>query len=437
MSDDLFARTRVHGTRCATRGDVQPAGRCRAEGRGDARARVGAWRHGDKRGAGRGARARVRRRPSSQRRSSRICATLPDVAEAEAAGPGFVNIRLRPSVARDAAGDPRAPASVRRQPRWERAQGQRGIRFREPDRADAYWPLPWRGRGDALANLLGKAGYDVTKEYYINDAGAQVTALAWAAYWRYLQAIGTPLDRGDIRRRSAGRAAIWRRLPGPGRGTLAAEYGRRSRRPISASRHPIRGSTRCATSPSAAMMQRDPRRISRLLGVTQDCVRLRARVGARAARSMRRSSGLTAAGWSTRACWSRRRARRRTIGSRASNRCSAPRNSATTWIGRCANATARTLTLPTTSPITPIRSQRGFRRADRCVGRDHGGYVSRMKAAVQAVSGDSGARGGAVPDRACAARRPAGAHVEARRHLRDAARPDRGGRARTRCGSPC
>ena len=55
--------------------------------------------------------------------------------------------------------------------------------------------------GDALANLLAKAGYAVTKEYYINDAGAQVTALAWAAYWRYLQALGTPLTRRGIRRR--------------------------------------------------------------------------------------------------------------------------------------------------------------------------------------------------------------------------------------------
>jgi arginyl-tRNA synthetase len=52
--------------------------------------------------------------------------------------------------------------------------------------------------GDALANLLRKAGYGVTKEYYINDAGAQVTALAWAAYWRYLQAIGTPLDEAGF-----------------------------------------------------------------------------------------------------------------------------------------------------------------------------------------------------------------------------------------------
>ncbi|HEY5300194.1 MAG TPA: arginine--tRNA ligase, partial [Acetobacteraceae bacterium] len=48
--------------------------------------------------------------------------------------------------------------------------------------------------GDALANLLAKAGYEVTKEYYVNDSGAQVVALAWAAYWRYLQAIGTTLS---------------------------------------------------------------------------------------------------------------------------------------------------------------------------------------------------------------------------------------------------
>jgi arginyl-tRNA synthetase len=52
--------------------------------------------------------------------------------------------------------------------------------------------------GDALANLLAKAGYDVTKEYYVNDAGAQVLALAWAAYWRYLQALGTKLTEAEF-----------------------------------------------------------------------------------------------------------------------------------------------------------------------------------------------------------------------------------------------
>ena len=52
--------------------------------------------------------------------------------------------------------------------------------------------------GDALANLLSKAGYAVTKEYYINDAGAQVAALAWAVYWRYLQALGTSLTETEF-----------------------------------------------------------------------------------------------------------------------------------------------------------------------------------------------------------------------------------------------
>ncbi len=44
--------------------------------------------------------------------------------------------------------------------------------------------------GDALANLLDKAGYDVTKEYYINDAGAQVDKLGQSTYLRYREALG-------------------------------------------------------------------------------------------------------------------------------------------------------------------------------------------------------------------------------------------------------
>ncbi len=48
--------------------------------------------------------------------------------------------------------------------------------------------------GDALANLMIKAGYDVTKEYYVNDAGNQVIALGWAAYWRYLRAVTLDAD---------------------------------------------------------------------------------------------------------------------------------------------------------------------------------------------------------------------------------------------------
>ena len=51
--------------------------------------------------------------------------------------------------------------------------------------------------GDALAALLAKAGFAVQREYYINDAGAQVDVLARSAYLRYREALGE-----DGRRRS-------------------------------------------------------------------------------------------------------------------------------------------------------------------------------------------------------------------------------------------
>ena len=44
--------------------------------------------------------------------------------------------------------------------------------------------------GDALANLLAFAGFDVMREYYINDAGAQVDVLARSAFLRYREALG-------------------------------------------------------------------------------------------------------------------------------------------------------------------------------------------------------------------------------------------------------
>ena len=50
--------------------------------------------------------------------------------------------------------------------------------------------------GDALCNLLQFAGYDVTREYYVNDAGAQVDALARSAFLRYREALGEAI--GEI-----------------------------------------------------------------------------------------------------------------------------------------------------------------------------------------------------------------------------------------------
>ena len=55
--------------------------------------------------------------------------------------------------------------------------------------------------GDALASLLAFAGYDVTREYYINDAGAQVDVLARSAYLRYREALRRG-HRRDSRRAS-------------------------------------------------------------------------------------------------------------------------------------------------------------------------------------------------------------------------------------------
>jgi len=50
--------------------------------------------------------------------------------------------------------------------------------------------------GDVLASLLAKVGYDVTREYYINDAGSQVDTLARSAYLRYREALGKTI--GEI-----------------------------------------------------------------------------------------------------------------------------------------------------------------------------------------------------------------------------------------------
>jgi len=51
--------------------------------------------------------------------------------------------------------------------------------------------------GDALANLLAFAGHDVTREYYINDAGAQVDVLARSAFLRYREALGETITIPD------------------------------------------------------------------------------------------------------------------------------------------------------------------------------------------------------------------------------------------------
>ena len=79
--------------------------------------------------------------------------------------------------------------------------------------------------GDAVANLLSKTGYVVTKEFYVNDAGAQVTALAWAAYWRYLQALGSTMTEEAFAEQVPGGLQYRGEYLVPVGLKLAAEYG--------------------------------------------------------------------------------------------------------------------------------------------------------------------------------------------------------------------
>ncbi len=122
-----------------------------------------------------------------------------DVAAAEVAGPGFINLRLHKQAFRA-----QLPVILAAGQAYGDSAAGQGTRVNvEYVSANPTGPMHighCRGAvvGDALSNLLAKAGYAVTKEYYINDAGAQVIALAWAAYWRYLQALGTTLSQDEF-----------------------------------------------------------------------------------------------------------------------------------------------------------------------------------------------------------------------------------------------
>jgi arginyl-tRNA synthetase len=137
--------------------------------------------------------------PQIARQLAEALGAHPWVARAEPAGPGFVNASFRADFLR-----PQLATILRAGTAYGDSDALAGRVINvEYVSANPTGPLHighCRGAvvGDALAALLAKAGARVTREYYINDAGAQVDALAWAAYWRYLQAIGTPLSEQDF-----------------------------------------------------------------------------------------------------------------------------------------------------------------------------------------------------------------------------------------------
>ncbi len=116
---------------------------------------------------------------------------LPAVEEVSVAGPGFINIRLTPS-----AWQAVVPAILSEGTGFGNSTIGKNERINvEYVSANPTGPMHVghaRGAvvGDSLALLLLKAGYSVTKEYYINDAGAQVEKVARSAYLRYREACG-------------------------------------------------------------------------------------------------------------------------------------------------------------------------------------------------------------------------------------------------------
>jgi arginyl-tRNA synthetase len=114
-----------------------------------------------------------------------------DIASLDIAGPGFINLKLREEFW------PRVLSAILTEGEsYGRADLGKGEKVNvEYVSANPTGPMHvghTRGAvfGDALANLLDFSGFDVTREYYVNDAGAQVDVLARSAFLRYREALG-------------------------------------------------------------------------------------------------------------------------------------------------------------------------------------------------------------------------------------------------------
>jgi arginyl-tRNA synthetase len=119
------------------------------------------------------------------------------IAKVDVAGPGFINFTLHPRAWAEELRVVLAAGSD--YGRSEMGQGEKvNVEYVSANPTGPMHVGHGRGAvfGDALANLLAFAGYAVTREYYINDAGAQVDVLARSAFLRYREALGE--DIGPI-----------------------------------------------------------------------------------------------------------------------------------------------------------------------------------------------------------------------------------------------
>ena len=215
------------------------AGRGSCARRGRAAARSEPRRHGDQRrhgaGEGRGQEAartgREDRRSIARRRHDRPRSTSP--------APGFINLTLKPHVWGEelrvvlAAGKEYGRSDI--------GDGEKvNVEYVSANPTGPMHVGHGRGAvfGDALANLLAFAGFDVTREYYINDAGAQVDvlgalgvpALPRGARRRHRHSGGTLSGRLSQAGRRRARGRVWHEAQGDERGRMAADRARQGRR---------------------------------------------------------------------------------------------------------------------------------------------------------------------------------------------------------------
>ncbi len=123
---------------------------------------------------------------------------LPGVTGIDIAGPGFLNLRLQPEIwKRELPLILRAGTAYGNSGRGK-GQGAVNIEYVSANPTGPMTAGHARGAivGDALASLLVKAGYTVTREYYLNDSGNQVAVLARSTHLRYREALGEAI--GDI-----------------------------------------------------------------------------------------------------------------------------------------------------------------------------------------------------------------------------------------------
>jgi arginyl-tRNA synthetase len=115
----------------------------------------------------------------------------PRITSAQVAGPGFLNLRLAPQVWQGVVGHVLQAGTAYGRSDMGAAR-KVNIEFVSANPTGPLHVGHTRGAvfGDALASLLDYAGYGVTREYYINDGGAQVDVLARSVYLRYLEALG-------------------------------------------------------------------------------------------------------------------------------------------------------------------------------------------------------------------------------------------------------